>query len=305
MTAADLTMVVMAAGMGSRFGGQKQWTGLGPRGETLLDYAIHDGLRAGVGRVVLIVSPQMEAEVAEHFAPRWAGTVPVELAVQRLDDLPGVHRPPTDRIKPWGTGQAVLAVRDVVDGPFLVLNADDFYGRSAYAAIAEFLGAADQAAIPHFALQSYHLGDTLPDTGSVTRGPCQVSAAGLLESVVEHHAVERRGHRAVSLGRPGGDEILPLDAVVSMNIWGFTPALFPLLEAGFAEFLAASGTDLKAEYLLPLAVERFVIDGHVRVQVLPAISTWFGVTNPEDRELVAGRLLQLHEQGVYPEDLYQ
>jgi len=288
-----LTLVVLAAGMGSRYGGLKQLDPMGPGGETILDYSVHDAVRAGFGRVVFVIRRDFEGEFRALVAERYAGRVQVELAFQELGDLPAGFEVPEGRVKPWGTAHAILAARRVVNGPFLAINADDFYGREAYAAMAAHL--ADSA---DFAMAGYRLAATLSDHGTVSRGVCEVDPGGWLTGVREYTAIRKAdGGGAVCGGTSfsGGE-------LVSMNFWGFTPAIFPALEEGFAEFLATGRGE--GEYYIPTAVERMVAAGRARVRVIPTDSTWFGVTYREDRAGVVERLAGMVAAGEYRSPLW-
>jgi len=294
-------LVILAAGMGSRFGGMKQLATLGPHGETLMDYSIHDAARAGFESVVFIIRPEMEGAFRELIQARYAGAVPCFTAHQRLDAVPAGTAVPPDRAKPWGTGQAVLAARDVVRGAFAVVNADDFYGRAAYDALARFLSARRGAGLPVFGLVGYPIRETLSPSGGVNRGVIQVAPDGTLESIEE--VIDIRDANGTLAGTVHGHP-RPVrgDALVSMNMWGFTPEVFDLLDEGFRGFLAA-GPGARGEYLLPTAIQDAVSNGHARVRVLPAGGTWFGVTYPDDAPAVASALRELVGSGVYPAPL--
>lgn len=288
MTGRGSDLVIMAGGRGRRFGGLKQLQPFGPGGQTIMDYTLHDARRAGVRRAVLVVAAEHEDPFRTRVVEPWVGRLEVVLAPQRLDDLPVLPvtgAGPAARAKPWGTGQALWAARNAVHGPFLVANADDFYGREALARVAAFLAQGGDI----FALQAYDLLTTLPGEGGYSRGFCQVGPDGLLGDITEH--LDVRSANA------------PPDQPVSMNLWGFTPAVFPLLEEGFQAFLAQRGHDPEAEFYLPAAVQAGILQGRCRVRVLPPVGGWFGVTAPEDADPVRARLLRLHEEGIYPEDL--
>lgn len=291
------TLVVLAAGMGSRYGGLKQLDPVGPGGATLMDYSVFDAKRAGFGRVVFIIRPDMEEAFRPFVAERYGSTIDVATAHQRKEDIPAGVTPPPDRAKPWGTGQAVLAAERQVNGPFAVINADDFYGRGAYEALARFFaGNRDDT----FALVGYRLVDTLSESGGVNRGVCRVSRDGWLEDIVETYDIQRRadGRLAGKDGAPIADE-----TPVSMNFWGFTPAVFPLLRAGFDEFFRTA--DLaKGEYLLPSELDRAVKRGAARVRVIESGSRWFGMTYPGDRPAVSAAIHRLVTEGAYPERLH-
>lgn len=291
MPNSELNLVIMAAGKGRRFGGLKQLEGFGPSGETLIDYAIYDGLKSGVTQVALIISPENRDEFQSRIARPWNSHLEVRLVVQRLDDLPvfPVDGPgPAVRSKPWGTGQALWAARQDIDGPMVVCNADDFYGREAFEGVASSL--CDNLTGPEYTLQGYDLLETLPSDAGYSRGFCAVSPDGYLEGIVEHLEVKR-------------EDVQPAGQLVSMNFWGFQASVFSLLEEAFQAFLSAEGSNPESEFFLPAAIQAGLEQGRCRVRVRPACANWFGVTNPEDAALVRERLKDLHERGIYPEDL--
>lgn len=307
---AVLSLVVMAAGIGSRYRGAKQVEPVGPAGETLLDYGVFDALRSGLSRVVLVTRPELEPALRARAEPWRRHGAEVVFAFQQLHDLPPGLEVPANRARPWGTGHAVLAARDAVDGPFVVVNADDFYGRAIFEALASFLSALPAvSAVParagapstpgSWALAAFPLAATLSPQGPVARGICE-ERAGRLTQVEEVLGLVKEGDGAVSAdGRRFAG-----DTPTSMNVWGFTPALFPPLAARFAAFLAAAGDDPRAEFLLPQAVSAIVDSGAAAVHVLRAEGTWFGLTHPGDREAVVARLAALHAVGDYPTPLF-
>lgn len=295
------TLVILAAGMGSRYGGLKQLEAVGPGGATLMDYAVHDALRAGFGSVVFVIRPDMQA-VFRDVAARYASRLPVHLAFQRLSDLPDGITPPAERVKPWGTAQALIAAEPQVTGSFAIANADDFYGAPAFAAIADFLRAAP-AAEPTWAIAGYPLGHTLSEAGPVNRAVCRTGPDGWLVELDE--VLEIRPDAAGGLVGRGSEGPVQLErsTPVSMNLWGFTPALFPVLRAGFREFLT-HGDRLRGEHLLPTAVRGALARGAARVRVLEVESPWFGITHPDDRPRVETALRGLVAAGDYPERLW-
>ncbi len=293
------TLVVMAAGIGSRYRGAKQVEGVGPGGETLLDYAVADAARAGFSRVVLVTRRDLEAPLSERAVPWQRAGLRVDLAFQDLGDVPAGAAPPPGRTRPWGTGHAVLAARGAVDGPFAVINADDFYGRSAYAALAAHL--ARPPADGAWALAAFPLAQTLSPEGPVARGLCEERDGRLarIEEVLGLVADDRGGATA-SDGRR-----FPGDAPTSMNAWGFTPGLFRLLAGRFAAFLAGpAGRDAAAEFQLSTEVGALLAQGRASVEVLRAGGAWFGLTHPGDRERARQRLRELHAAGEYPAPLF-
>ncbi len=300
-----LTLVVMAAGLGTRFGGPKQLAPVGPSGETLLDYAIYDATCAGFTRAVLVIGEELGARVRAHVARVIGGAVPVHYVEQRLDDLPGGRRVPEGRVKPWGTAHAVLAARDAVEGPFAVCNADDFYGRDALTRAAEFLAGGHAGDSPGtFANIAYPLRDTLSAAGGVNRAVCHADGDGWLESVEEVVGIRRLGDGGLAGTDPRGRPVrLAADALVSMNLWAFTPAVFALLRRGFAEFLGHASAG-RSEFLISHGIGDAVRRGEARVRLLGTHGRWLGVTYPEDRPHVEGTLRQLVAAGEYPERLW-
>ncbi|HWA40314.1 MAG TPA: sugar phosphate nucleotidyltransferase [Gemmatimonadales bacterium] len=296
------TLVLLAAGMGSRYGGVKQLEAVGPGGATLMDYSIYDALRAGFRKIVFIIRPDLEEAFQATILPRYAGQATVATAHQRLDALPAGMHAPAERTKPWGTGQAVLAAEGAVDGPFVVANADDFYGAPAFAATAEFLRHPQGDGAATFALVGYRLKDTLSEHGAVNRGACVVDHEGWLGRVEEIYEIApSAGGKLMGRGTKGHVELSP-DALVSMNLWAFYPSIFPILRAGFVRFL--QDADARSEFLLPAAVQEALTRGVARVRVLDAGSPWFGMTYPADRPRVEQAVAALVRSGVYPERLW-
>ena len=298
-------LVVLAAGVGSRYGGLKQLEPVGPGGATLMDYTIFDALHAGFRRVVIVVSRETEGEIREHMDRGAATRTEVVYAYQELGALPEGFTVPEDRSKPWGTGQAVLMAAPFLDGPFVIANADDHYGREAVDALADFLAEPTPFSGPvQWGMVGYRLADTLPAFGSVSRALCLQDGDGWLVGLQEILAIQRDGDVARWQDADGVGHIRPLDSLVSMNLWGFTPDLLGHLEDGFKEFLEA-GPGPKDEFYLPVAVGEAVSAGTARVKVLPEGGRWCGMTSPEDRETTTTVLRDLVEQGVYPEELWQ
>jgi len=283
-------LLVLAAGMGSRYGGLKQLDAVGPRGETLLDYSVRDAVDAGFGRVVFLIRRDIEKEFREKIGARYEGVVPVGYSFQELGDLPRGFVPPPGRTKPWGTAHAVWCARDAVDTPFAAINADDFYGAESFRRIAGFLSSVDTAAQPaRFAMVAYRLDKTLSEHGTVARGICEVGDDGLLRGVEELTDIARdAGGSIVSATR----QLAPATPV-SMNFWGFTPQVFPLLGEELHRFLVREAASEKAECYLPAAVAQMIAAGHAGVRVLSTTSDWFGVTYREDRARVVEALAAL------------
>ncbi len=295
----DLTLVLLAAGMGSRYGGLKQLDPFGPHGETLMDYSVYDALQAGFTRVVFVIRRDFEAEFRAQVASKYAGRIQVDLAFQSLLDLPEGQRVPEGRSKPWGTAQALLAAAPLLNGPFAVCNADDFYGREAYTALAVWL---KQAPAGEGALVSFRLGGTLSEHGTVSRGICTV-VDGLLEDVTERTKLSAERGAVKDLDAPG-DVLFSLETPVSMNFWGFHPSALAHFKAGFTGFLASMSDPLKGEYYLPSAVKAGLSEGWLKVHALPGGQHWFGVTYPDDKASVQAALRALVESGNYPSPLF-
>jgi hypothetical protein len=307
MPIATCELLVMAAGVGSRFGGLKQLEPVGPGGEKLIDYSIYDALRAGVERIVFIVRRDMERDFHAAIGSRFAGRAEIVYAHQELDDVPAWFRTPDGRAKPWGTAHAILSARCAVRAPMLVINADDFYGAAGFRLAAEFLRGAPAGAAAHerWAMIGYRLANTLSEHGTVSRGVCAVGPDGLLRDITELTALAPcdGGARETGPGAPG--RVLPGETPVSMNFWGFTPAIFPHLEERFARFLRARGGDNKAELYIPAVVKELVDEGLATVRVLDSPDPWFGMTYREDRDAVAARLRELVARGEYPPRLWE
>jgi hypothetical protein len=298
------TLVVLAAGMGSRYGGLKQIDPVGPHGEVLLDYSVYDALRAGFGRVCFIIRRDIEAAFREHVSSRYEDRVPIDYVYQELSALPAPFSTPRDRTKPWGTGHAVLACDRTVDTPFCVLNADDFYGRRAFAVMADFLTTPAETAVPSYAMVGFRLANTLSEHGTVSRGICDVDGDGCLREVVETTKIAAAGGAARWADADGTWHELSGEEIVSMNIWGFTTAVFPQMREAFSEFLAANIDTPKSEFYIPTVVDNLITAAAAQVTVLDTDTRWFGVTYPDDRPLVTASIAGLIAAGEYPEDLW-
>ncbi|MCU0235259.1 MAG: hypothetical protein MUE90_14660 [Thermoanaerobaculales bacterium] len=296
-------LVVLAAGVGSRYGGLKQLDPVGPGGAALMDYTIYDALRAGFGEVVLVIRRETEDAIRAHLERGAGRRAALRLVHQELDALPPGFAAPAGRVKPWGTAHAVLCAAARIERPFAVANADDFYGRQGLAALAAFLAAPEDAGPPRWAMVGFRLGDTLPATGAVSRGLCRRDGEGWLTGIDEVLAIERADGAARWTDGRGVERREPLDTLVSMNLWGFTSALAPLLERGFRAFLG-SGPGPKDEYYLPVAVGEAIAAGAARVAVLPEGRLWCGMTSPADRAATATVLAELVAAGEYPERLW-
>jgi len=299
----SLSLVILAAGVGSRYGGPKQIDRVGPGGATLLDYAAFDARRAAFDRVVLVVREGMEADVREAVGDRISRHIPVAYAVQG-SALPASFGPTPGRTKPWGTGHATLAAAPLLDGPFAVINADDFYGGGSYRVLAEHLRRPQDGPIPEFAIVGFPLATTLSPDGPVSRGVCAVDEKGLLLSIREVLKVVRDGEDARELHESGAWRPIPGATPVSLNFWGFTPALVPALGEGFRRFLAGHASSTSAEYFLLSAVQALVDAGAARVRVLDGGGPWGGLTYAGDRPRLVQLLSSLTERGEYPRDLW-
>ena len=294
------TLLVLAAGMGSRYGGLKQIDPVGPGGETIIDYSIYDALRAGFGKLVFVIRRDIESQFKETIGAQFEKRIAVEYVFQELEKLPPGFSIPPNRKKPWGTGQAILMASDVVREPFAAINADDFYGANSFRVLAEQLrsGGGDCAMV------GFVLRNTLSEFGSVARGVCRVSNDGFLESVTELTKIERAENGAKYTDAAGKVHPLSGDEAVSMNMWGFTPALFGPLREQFVNFLKASGRDEKSEFYIPAVVNELVRGGQVKCKVLRTPDSWFGVTYREDRPFVIEGIRKLIARGEYPEKLW-
>ncbi len=295
------TLVVLAAGLGSRYGGLKQMDGVGPSGDTIIDYSIYDALRAGFGKAVFIIRRDIEADFREVFLGKLSGKIAVESVFQELTDLPAGFRCPPDRRKPWGTAQAVFSARAKVREPFAVINADDFYGRSGFLTMAEFLRGAGPT---RYSVVGYGLRGTLSEHGSVARGVCEVDAAGYLSGIVERTRIDKTSEGIFDRRADGRTMRLPEETVVSMNFWGFTPGFFDFIGREFARFLGENIDDPKAEMYIPVVVNALIKSGEATVKVLPTRDQWFGVTYKEDRPRVMAELEKLVAGGEYPRSLW-
>ena len=300
-------LVIMAAGIGSRFGkGIKQLAPVGPNGEIIMDYSIHDALEAGFNKVVFIIRKDIEEEFRSVIGNKIEKITEVEYAFQALEDLPQGFEKPEDRTKPWGTGQAVLAAKKVLSEPFMVINADDYYGKEAYVKVHDYL-IQDQPedGVLHICMAGFRLGNTLSDNGSVTRGLCHIEN-GALVGVTETHDIYKIESGAETRSDDGKATALDVNNLVSMNMWGLTPAFMDVLEKGFVEFLTdIQPGDIKKEYLLPEMIDRLIKAGKAKVDVLDTKDTWFGVTYQEDKASVTAAFEKLVKDGVYPENLYK
>lgn len=297
------TLFVLAAGMGSRYGSLKQLDGIGPGGDTIMDYSVYDAIRAGFGRLVFVIRHSFEKEFREKILTKYEGRIPVELVFQELDRLPEGFSCPEGREKPWGTNHAVLMGRDAIREPFAVINADDFYGRNGFEVLARKLMTLEGKQ-GEYCMVGYRVGNTLSESGGVSRGVCQVDEKHLLTSVVERTGIERTDGTISFRDETGKICTLAEDAPVSMNMWGFTPDYFDYSEELFINFLNAHGQELKSELFIPFVVNDLIRSGRASVEVLDTTARWFGVTYSDDRPGVVAKLRELTEAGEYPTKLF-
>ncbi len=300
----DLTLVVLAAGMGSRYGGLKQLDTVGPSGEAIIDYSIYDALKAGFNKIVFIIRKDIEADFKRFVGSKFEGKVAVEYVYQEIDKLPEGFEVPTNRTKPWGTAHAVLMAAEVVKENFAVINADDFYGREAYTTIANYLLNLDTTSYDN-AMVGYLLKNTLSDNGYVSRGQCRANENSFLIDVVERTHIEKETNGIFfDAGEEKGKMFLHDNTLVSMNFWGFTPMFFKQLALEFHAFLKANKTELKAEFYIPSVVNQMIKNKIGNTKVLQSTASWFGVTYQDDKPRVVNNIKQLIEQSVYPKALW-
>ena len=301
------TLFLLAAGMGSRYGGLKQLDGLGPNGETIMDYSIYDAVKAGFGKIVWVIRKDFEEQFRTQILSKYEGTVPCELCFQALDTLPEGFSVPEGRVKPWGTNHAVLMGKDIIKEPFCVINCDDFYNRDAFMTIGKFLSELPEGSTGKYAMVGFRVGNTLSENGSVARGVCGKDENGYLTDVVERTEIMRVDGEICYKDEAGNWVPVGGDNVpVSMNMWGFTPDYFAHSEAYFKEFLSDPKNieNLKAEFFIPLMVDKLINEGTATVAVLDTTSKWFGVTYAADRDATVARIKSLVDDGTYPEKLF-
>lgn len=298
------TLFVLAAGMGSRYGGLKQLDGLGPNGETIMDYSIFDAIRGGFGKVVFVIRKDFEADFREKVLNKYINHIPVELVFQSPDKLPEGFTCPADRVKPWGTNHAVMMGKSAINEPFAVINADDFYGRDSFAVLGKWLSEVEGKS-NQYCMVGYRVGNTLSESGSVSRGVCSTDNNRMLTDVVERTKIERIDGKVQY--KDENDTWVAIDdnTPVSMNMWGFTPDYFAHSDAAFVEFLNANIGNLKSEFYIPTVVNKLIQEGTSTVEVLDTTASWFGVTYAEDRPSVVAKIQALVDAGEYPEKLFK
>ena len=300
------TLLLLAAGMGSRYGGLKQLDGLGPNGETIMDYSIYDAIKAGFGKIVFVIRKDFEEDFRKKVLSKYEGHIPAEICFQSLDNLPAGFSVPKGRQKPWGTNHAVMMAENLIREPFCVINCDDFYNRDAFIVIGRFLAELPEGSTDRYAMVGFRVGNTLSENGTVARGVCSTDAADNLLTVVERTEI-MRVNGIVSYKDERGEWVgIDDNTPVSMNMWGFTPDYFAHSDAYFKEFLSdpKNMENLKAEFFIPLMVNKLVNEKTSTVKVLDTTSKWFGVTYAADREGTVARIRQLVDEGVYPEKLF-
>lgn len=295
------TLLILAAGMGSRYGGLKQLDEVGPNGEAIIDYSLFDAIRAGFGKVVFIIRRDFEEAFRARFDEKLKGKIEVEYVFQELNDLPGGFSIPEGRAKPWGTGHAIRAARKAISTPFAAINADDFYGQEAYQTCATFLK--EQVTEKQYSMVGYRLDRTLSENGSVSRGLCITDAEAQLENIEELTKISTSEGKIV-YEKSEKQYSLQGDETVSMNFWGFHPSLFKHLEEGFIAFLQKEGEEMKSEFYIPMHIDNLIKAEKVKVKVLKSNASWFGVTYKEDKPTVIERINQLTQKGIYPSKLW-
>jgi NDP-sugar pyrophosphorylase family protein len=297
------TLLILAAGMASRYGSLKQIQEFGPSGETIIDYSIYDAIRAGFGKIVFIIRENFAADFKEIFEPKLKGRVATDYVFQEMNAFVGDHQIPADRTKPWGTAHAILCAKNAINEPFAVINADDFYGADAFAKMAAFLNGECKSDI--YSVVGYELGKTISEHGSVSRGVCQVNAAGNLAAINERTKIYTDNGQIVYEEADGSKHPLPATTPVSMNFWGFHPSVFELSQQLFSEFLDKNISNPKSEFFIPIVADEFIRRDKGQVKVLPTSAQWFGVTYKEDAPGVQASLSALVEKGEYPDNLWQ
>lgn len=297
------TLFILAAGMGSRYGGLKQLDGVGPSGETIMDYSVYDALKAGFGKIVFVIRKDFEQAFRESVLSKYEDKIPCEVCFQSLDKLPEGFTVPEGRTKPWGTNHAVMMAKDLIHEPFAVINADDYYGQESFQVLADFLISKANKQ-NEYCMVGYRVQNTLSENGTVNRGVCQTDEKGLLTDVVECTNIEEVGKTIMYKNEQGEDVLIPLNTPVSMNMWGFTPEYFDYSETAFVDFLTQFGQEMKKEIYIPTVVNDLIKAGKVTCEVLDTPSHWFGVTYAEDRPQVVMKLNELVKKGVYPSKLF-
>jgi len=298
------TLFVLAAGMGSRYGGLKQLDGLGPNGETIMDYSIYDAIKAGFGKIVFVIRPSFESDFKEIVVKKFKDLIEVKTVFQEINKVPEGFKYNPEREKPWGTNHAVLMGKEAINEPFAVINADDFYGQESFEILANFLKSVEGKK-NEYCMVGYRVGNTLSESGAVSRGVCVVDEKGYLQNVVERTHIEEKGGTIYYQNENGDEVSLHPDTPVSMNMWGFTPDYFDYSLEFFKSFLLENGDKLKSEFYIPSVVNNLIVEGRAACKVLDTPSKWFGVTYAEDRPQVVLKINELIRKGKYPEKLFK
>lgn len=300
------TLLLLAAGMGSRYGGLKQLDGLGPNGETIMDYSIYDAIKAGFGKIVFVIRKDFEDDFRQKVLSKYEGHIPAEVCFQAMDKLPEGFTVPEGRQKPWGTNHAVMMAKGLINEPFCVINCDDFYNRDAYMVMGKFLSELPEGSKNRYSMVGFRVGNTLSENGTVARGICSKDNDGHLTEVVERTEIMRVDGKVCYKDEEGKWVAVEDNTPVSMNMWGFTPDYFEYSDEYFKEFLsdAKNMENLKAEFFIPLVVNNLIHEGTATVKVLDTTSKWFGVTYAADRQATVDRIKKLIEEGVYPNRLF-
>jgi hypothetical protein len=298
------TLLVLAAGMGSRYGGLKQLDALGPSGETIMDYSVFDAIRGGFGKIVFVIRKDFEVDFRDKVLSKYEGHIPVEIVFQSINDLPEGFTCPAERTKPWGTNHAVLMAKDVINEPFCVINADDFYGRDAFAVMGKFLNELPEGTKNTYSMVGFRVANTLSENGKVSRGVCEVNSAKHLMSVVERTEIVRVEGSVCYKDENDAWVKISDNTPVSMNVWGFTPDYFKYSEDYFKNFLTENIDKPKSEYYIPLMVNELINNNTATVEVLDTTSKWFGVTYSADRQGVVDKIQDLVDEGIYPSKLF-
>lgn len=296
------TLLVLAAGMGSRYGGNKQLDEVGPSGETIIDYSIYDAIRAGFGKIVFVIRRDIEEQVRERFVKKLKGKIEVDYVFQEITNVPEGATYTPERVKPWGTSHAVLVADKAISEPFGVINADDYYGYESYLTLKDFL--VNDKDPNSYCIVGYKLGNTLSDHGTVNRGVCNVDSNGLLKNIVEVLKIEKTADGAKAANPDGGEMKFNGSEIVSMNLFGFKPSFFNILHEDFRSFIAANGSDPKSELLIPATLDRYIKKNQVTIKVLMSNERWFGVTYREDKPFVVDSIREMVRKGIYPESIY-
>ena len=297
------TLFILAAGMGSRYGGLKQLDGLGPSGETIMDYSIYDAIKAGFGKIVFVIREHFEADFRNIVLNKYKNIIETDIVFQEINKVPAGSRYLPEREKPWGTNHAVLMGKNVINEPFAVINADDFYGQESFAILADFLKSMEGKQ-NEYCMIGYRVGNTLSESGAVSRGVCEVDENGFLKNVVERTHIEEKEGKIIYKSETGENVTIDHNTPVSMNMWGFTPDYFDYSLDFFKEFLNEHGQELKSEFYIPLAVNNLIVEGKAACKVLDTPSKWFGVTYAEDRPQTVKDIKDLVNQGIYPSKLF-